>query len=422
MTRITPAALALSTLSITSLSYGCEISAQDPKLCEENPSYCRLAEEKERAECALNGVRQRIEQGFELQAVYLNKEDTLQAQKSLAKADKDWRAFRDSHCYSVYQSVGGRDAHYAQMECEITLTELREKDLDATWRIDQSRIPCNVDELAPIRRQFLAQYQAGDYDAALTTLEAPYKRCQTLPYQLNREGEVEKLNTYYWYISDLMLARRRTDDLSGCLRLGDELYAQWGYTAYEKLSKRLDNALTTNHEACEVALEAQVEERFPYVVQACPVEGYEDYWALPAQWRRTDWKGRTPGDEIYHELACIRYQAASKNEIGGERDGPKTQTEGVSTYPYFETLYVRKVDTGGTLHYETTQLYWDWSGYCFDLDPSEVRFGAEPGQLRMSIGAGVCQYSRSGYTGELEGQINFPSGIEIQEMGNRAWR
>ncbi|WP_026957401.1 lysozyme inhibitor LprI family protein [Aliagarivorans taiwanensis] len=412
MTQITPFTIALATLLVAGQSLACEITEQDPQMCENNPSYCLLAEQRDQAKCALKEVREIIEVGFEHQAVYLSEEAAIEAQATLAKADLDWLAFRDSHCRSVYQSVGGRGAHNAQMECEIALTEQRAEILQSTWKVSHTQIPCQVEELAPIRRRFLEQYQAGDYRAAQAILEEPYERCESLPYGFNREGESEKLNAYYWYISDLMLARRRTGDLKGCIELGDQIYHQWSYSASRHFSDRLDSALKANHKACESALETQLAEQFPYSVQACPIEGYGGYWALPEQWRSLD--------GLYHDLLCVRFQSALKHEI--DLDGPQREPLGQPYSPYFDALYIRHIDRDGQRRYETTQLHWDWHGYCFDLAPEDLRFGTEPGSLRMKVNAGGCRFSRSGYMGDVEGQIKFPRGVDIEEQGARAWR
>ncbi len=434
---ITWLSICLTLMLSSPLAFSCEFTQQDPMLCEQDPSSCRLFRELEQAQCDLNKQRAKISEGFEIGAFkHYRLHGSVQAQAALDESEKQWQAYLKAQCWAVYEALsGGNDREHAKTECEIKLIRERTAQLSKLWVPQYDANHCDFDQLAKVRQTFLSYYKQHKFVEALEVLQQPYERCESSPYRLNRKGDFDKLNAYYWYVSDLMLVRRRVGDLSGCVALGDEIYAVWGYDAYEHFSHSLDKALRANYQTCRNEMTAQDNEKYPYAPKPCRIEGFNDYWALPQQWHKTGFKDRENKDEIFHELACIRYQRASKSLI--DRDGPKQKSEGLNTLPYFDLLYVRKADEDEKLHYENTQLYWlknakmhrkesedlqVWGGYCFELSADQIRFGRQVGELWMDINSSPCRPNNSGTRMILNAKIHFPLGVVIDQQQIRAWR
>jgi len=280
---------------------------------------------------------------------------------------------------------------------------------------------CSLTEINAVRKSAANSFVQKNYSEAESKLSKYYKNDCSL-YNMKKSSE-DTLQRGLWLISDLMLYKHKINDELGCLDLHDDLYATFMVSEPSLYGEKVKKALSYNAKQCQMALDK------PFLAsQKCQIKGHEDMLAIPKIWQKED--------PIYFEISCIRFVENSKNIVGGDRDGPQLQSEGMQDIAKLEVLYVDSVsDISGiernansdfewyenavwSNNYKLDQLYfinddnslWD-TDYCFYFPT--IKLGKKAGMLLLDGSSSPCNGGRAANLNKMIVKLNYPLNVEI---------
>lgn len=271
---------------------------------------------------------------------------------------------------------------------------------------------CSITEITQLRQNALSDYSSGNIQQAEATLTKYYS--DTCGYYELSKTKDEIFQQGLWLISDLMLYRRKLDNPLGCLALENDLYNSRMISDPSRHGEKVNKAIETNITQCKAMLASQYQDPI-----ACPIDGYGYMAAIPQHWEKQD--------EIYYEIACVGFVANSEDLIGGQRDGPKLQSEGLQSVARLEVLYVANVTENENSDaqsrwlrtYDLDELYIaDEKGdlwgefFCYGLG---LKFGDNVGVIYLSGSSSYCHGGSAAIINDLVIKLAFPFNAQIMK-------